>query len=1077
MKKIIYAFLIMTQFVFCQVGIHAGQLQKPVPENFFSASPDVTAFQKYDYLPVNLYTGKVDISIPLYEVKSGDITVPITLNYNTGGIKIDEYASSTGMNWSLSAGGSIIRIVKDLPDNKISFSANVQSDWDLGVYIEPTCDAVGYNRKGGIPYRNSIYWSEYNRYATYVESPTENSNSIMQTSDITYDFSPDIFRVSAPGFQTSFISVNNSGNDIYPNNSSGFTTSFLDNSGAVMKSLTVDRRNVNGYGFPSLTETSTHYGRINHPIKDFFNFRIVSPSGLEYYFADEEVRESFYAPLGNQFPSDTFGAYNAKMSIMSNNYSKDITNWNITNITDYRHNRTVNFNYTTYGNPNNEVTNFVNAVTNINSTYVPLSNLCVFDVNPLQRDYFGSFINMQKNPKRKRLSQINFIEGTVDFNYNLSRQDYLGENALTSIYVRDVHETVIKRIDFVYEYFTTSENCNDPECKRLYLVGIDIIPTIGQDEPMHYRFEYLYDQKLPKRGSLQQDYLGFYNHNGVTAKSSTSIGVLKPQLFFYTDNGKYSLLPFPRTDIAANAILPGNFSLQPSLTSTIGLLKKIVYPSKGSLEIEYENNYFKFMGSTYLAGGARVKSQTLKENGVTVKKITYHYTEDDGSSSGYINNIPVYGYLTDFQLTGFVPRKFKVFDKPKGTLEMTSGSYVGYSRVIQREQGNGFKISEFTSPKDISNVSETRVPENGVGLNYPVMPSYECTCKYVLNSPYPSIAPIEYDYKRGMLVKDEIYNEQGDLLKSIENTYIDRTFSSLALSKDFKINQQYPSDMDFYPENKHVIGVSSSIPIGNQYLKQSQVSTDVLNNSATSTYETFSYNNWRPNLSSYTFNDGINQFKRNIYYPYDSEVSGSPFISNLTSLNIANEVIKEKEYKDEALIHTKNTNYKLFNNFPLPESLSTSKSNLAPMTDEIVDRRDDLGNIIEFHNSAGVYTSIIWGYKKTLPVAQLVNCKYSNINSQWITNIQSLSNLDDDTCVNGSNCTEESLRTALQNLRTNLPQAMVTYYTYNPLVGITSTTDPKGNSTYYEYDAFGRLITTRDGSGNLLSENKYNFRP
>ena len=58
----------------------------------------------------------------------------------------------------------------------------------------------------------------------------------------------------------------------------------------------------------------------------------------------------------------------------------------------------------------------------------------------------------------------------------------------------------------------------------------------------------------------------------------------------------------------------------------------------------------------------------------------------------------------------------------------------------------------------------------------------------------------------------------------------------------------------------------------------------------------------------------------------------------------------------------------------------------------------------------------------------------------------------------------------------NLVNAMITTYTYDPLVGVTSVTDPRGQTVYYQYDAFGRLEYVKDKDGNLLSKNEYNHK-
>lgn len=78
-------------------------------------SPDVS---------VDTYTGKGKVTIPLANVNSGKLQVPVRLVYDASGMKLsddgkDATANSigVGVNWSLKAGGKISRTIKDLPDD------------------------------------------------------------------------------------------------------------------------------------------------------------------------------------------------------------------------------------------------------------------------------------------------------------------------------------------------------------------------------------------------------------------------------------------------------------------------------------------------------------------------------------------------------------------------------------------------------------------------------------------------------------------------------------------------------------------------------------------------------------------------------------------------------------------------------------------------------------------------------------------------------------------------------------------------------------------------------------------------
>lgn len=60
-------------------------------------APTAASLGKYGDIPVNLSTGQVPIEIPLFEIASGGLHVPITLRYHSGGVKVREEASWVGL--------------------------------------------------------------------------------------------------------------------------------------------------------------------------------------------------------------------------------------------------------------------------------------------------------------------------------------------------------------------------------------------------------------------------------------------------------------------------------------------------------------------------------------------------------------------------------------------------------------------------------------------------------------------------------------------------------------------------------------------------------------------------------------------------------------------------------------------------------------------------------------------------------------------------------------------------------------------------------------------------------------------
>jgi YD repeat-containing protein len=131
-------------------------------------SPNSAALFKYAEFPVNMYTGIPSISIPIYEVKSGSLKVPISLSYHAGGFRYEEQASWTGLGWTLQTGGAVSRNVKGVADEKLEGMFSKTGPLNLNIQ---QCDV-------------QIFQDILNRYT---------------------DYQPDEFSFSVPGKSGRFI--------------------------------------------------------------------------------------------------------------------------------------------------------------------------------------------------------------------------------------------------------------------------------------------------------------------------------------------------------------------------------------------------------------------------------------------------------------------------------------------------------------------------------------------------------------------------------------------------------------------------------------------------------------------------------------------------------------------------------------------------------------------------------------------------------------------------------------------------------------------------------------------------------
>ncbi|QMU65714.1 MAG: hypothetical protein GKR88_16465 [Flavobacteriaceae bacterium] len=161
------------------------------------------------------------------------------------------------------------------------------------------------------------------------------------------------------------------------------------------------------------------------------------------------------------------------------------------------------------------------------------------------------------------------------------------------------------------------------------------------------------------------------------------------------------------------------------------------------------------------------------------------------------------------------------------------------------------------------------------------------------------------------------------------------------------------------------------------------------------------------------------------------------------------------------------------NDIVLPKQIKTSK-NSSTLEDRIIYHRlDTHGNPLEVSKAGGIRIIYVWGYNNTQPIAKIENASYVGMSASMLNSITTVKNASNNDV---NDATENTLRSMLANLRAIFSEAMVTAYTYDPLIGVTSITNPRGQTVYYKYDEFNRLQYVKDHDGNILSKNEYNYK-
>ncbi|RBL88135.1 hypothetical protein DF182_31950 [Chitinophaga flava] len=493
---------------------------------------------------------------------------------------------------------------------------------------------------------------------------------------------------------------------------------------------------------------------------------------------------------------------------------------------------------------------------------------------------------------------------------------------------------------------------------------------------------------------------------------------------------------------------------------------------------------------------------------------------------------------TDVRLNVFAMETFDIKTKlisltsgSKFALGQSHGSFISYREVqeISCLDNNctgipqGRKVTTFTSAADYPDPNAgvfgyvwfpQTYPDNSCPDKFGD-PRYLYDWRFITRTaidrfenyfPYPQKNSM--DWKRGLVQQELTYDNQNNLVMKVEYKYNDvadnnnrKVISGLKISR-FPLEDEfwkefrpvgYPPDV-LYVKGSHLLYGRYDIIAAWNYLAEKKVTEyhegfEPIVNSTKYFYD-------NPVHAQTTRIEQRNSKNENISvtmkYPLDYTISGaattpaSKGISLLQEKFIVTPVVEKitrLSNEDGSNSRVTKGTYVLFKpDQPLPDivhelniasGLTDFKAASITATAATIDDRYNpihsfykynAGNVLEYGKVNDVKTVYLWGYKNQQPVAKIIGADYNTV-KQYVSQAI-LDNPPND----------QRLRDELNNIRTALPDALVTTYTYHPLFGMTSETGPNKQTVYYEYDGLGRLKLIKDQNGKIVKQFEYQYQ-
>lgn len=1026
MKKLFFSLLslYLSASVFGQMSLQPNVFQ----------SPEISSLMREVVSPVSLSSGTVSTSVPLYTLQKGEIKVPLSLNYDASGVKVDAQPSWVGQNWSLSTGGMISRIVKGVPDEAFVTEQLILRASGNNVATNNYPVGYFYNSSG----LSTANWST----TSQIEDWAKNYGCELEPDEFVFNFCghSGVFYANEKG---QLIVKGQKGWKIEP---------------MILRNIPVyDGRvafNINNpdprsytYMRANMLSNITGFGRLK--VSRIMGFRVTDPQGVEYYFGQfEEVDNNTF----NWYESNMEGI-EINADFFSEIFYEEFNGWHLRKIkapngdevtfkyTHFWPTLSLTRNYSSVYMSGKTGSGFLSSSASIyhagaslsgsilrpvylseirtsdqlitftssqtsDLSYNPytIDNELVYNCNNYADRYLYVPVFYGQNPIRKWNAGGNLVEFISGSRYYIAYNE-VRRKKLDRIEVKSlISNEVVKSFDFSY---------NQSSSTRLQL------SSLRENTLPAYQFRYN-TTSLPGYLSDQHDHWGYFNNRTPVYNYGSFESYREPNAS-YTSAGSLTEITYPTGGVKKFVYEPHTYT-------------KYVARDKGTGNLSLSSVSQKY------GGGLRIKEiQELDNNSVLLKK-SYSY------SPGILNGKPEYYWVgyTGRLTTGGTYSMDRFFSQSLLPVSNNpAGGSVSYTTVTEVLQDNGKVEYTFTN-------HDTRIDENVLASIDPQRTAY---------SPLTSKG-----LERGMITEIKYYGE-GSSTPLKRETF---TYSALNGSMDYikAVNLQR---MTFFG------GTTMNAIAGSAYknyvypynvTRKTEYYTHPGNLTQSFDY-TFTYDNVNQ-IKTETKTDNLSTVSTTYKYPYDYSTT---VYQNMVTRNIISPVIETLTKNGTTEVERVNTNYGQYTstggNIYLPSSATkTSSRSGSSITDQLTyltyDRK---GNPVAARDIDGQLKVFIWGYNGAHVVAEITGVALSTVTGAN----SSLSGIAT-TPISGA------LPSAAESAIRSLSGARVVTYDYKPLVGISKITDVTGRTTTYNYDSLNRLQTVVDSNGHVIEKYEYNYK-